>query len=334
MMWRSLRAKDLATCLNLEPGHLGAELVGPDCAVDAWRHLIRSCSFQSAVIESDPAFAGRHVVAFGASVFVSRLFAGEEIRNPRPGLNARIIASLASGRSVVLNQDELRSANTEGGLDLVVLYGNWRRTGLDLESISEAQVLLACSFLQIYQGFRFNRILVEAINKLEIEYTGAAGIWKTVGDFRELGSRQPDTTWNKDRALFEVTAANAFSVPGSVMAMLFQYRAPVLRLPDSDQRLLMAALTGLTDQELVHSLNIPLSAVKKRWRSLFERASAHRDLFPELSGGFAESGRGRQKRQHVLAYVRDHPEELRPFQPGDRHRKRTPIRSQRGYDLA
>jgi hypothetical protein len=51
------------------------------------------------------------------------------------------------------------------------------------------------------------------------------------------------------------------------------------------------------------------------WLSVFERTiHAHPELFPEArfqTNGVARSG---QKRHHVLAYVRAHPEELRPFQ--------------------
>jgi hypothetical protein len=98
--------------------------------------------------------------------------------------------------------------------------------------------------------------------------------------------------------------------------------AQVLGLQDADQQLLTTALTGLTDEELARSLKLPLPAVKKRWRSLFERASAHPSLFPDMCDGLEDGGRGRQKRQFVLAYVREHPEELRPFQSTDRQRER------------
>jgi DNA-binding CsgD family transcriptional regulator len=97
------------------------------------------------------------------------------------------------------------------------------------------------------------------------------------------------------------------------MMLLFQYREPVLRLRETEQDLLIAALTGLTDEELAIRLNLGLPSVKKLWRSLFERASARPNLFPQMHDGLNGSGRGRQKRQFILNYVRDHPEELRPF---------------------
>jgi hypothetical protein len=145
MIWRGLRDEDLTACLSVDPARIGTELVGYGRAIDAWKELMGSCSFQSAVIEADPPIAGHRIVAFGASAFVSRAFAGEEISNPRPGLNARIIASVAGHKSVVLNQAQLRSANTEEGLDLVVLCPKWRKGILTTGQIAEAQMQLAAS---------------------------------------------------------------------------------------------------------------------------------------------------------------------------------------------
>jgi len=59
------------------------------------------------------------------------------------------------------------------------------------------------------------------------------------------------------------------------------------------QRLLVAALRGLTDDELSDDLMVSHSAVKNAWRSIYAR--------------------GKQKRQRLLAYLRERPEELRPF---------------------
>jgi len=328
MIWRDLRDEDLISCLNVDPSRIGAELAGYDRAIEAWKHIIGSCSFQSAVIEAEPPVAGRRIVAFGASVFVTRAFADDEISNPRPGLNARIIASVAAGQSVVLSDDQLRRANTDSGLDLVVLYPQWRKGILSVEQISEVKTLLASAFLEAHRGFRLNRFITESLDEVERRsYAEASGTFRTVSDFAGFYAEHPDTIWTTGRSLAVVTREEAFCVPWHIVAILFQYREPVLGLADSDQRLLIAALNGLTDEELAHSLNMPLSAVKKRWRSLFERASAHPHLFPELSDGIFDPGRGWKKRQYILTYVREHPEELRPFHHGDRRRKPIPVRS-------
>jgi len=315
MIWRAIGDGDLAACLSVDPARTGEELVGHDRAIDVWSNLMQSCSFNAAVIEADPPIAGHRIVAFGASVFVSRAFAEEEISNPRPGLNARIIASVDSGQPAVLNKAQLRSANTKDGLDLVILYPTWRKGLLNRQQISEAQMLLASSFLQDHLGFRLNRLITEMLDDEERQsYAEATGVWRTVSDFGEFYSQHPNTHWNRGRSLAVITRTEAFRVPGHIIAMLFQYCEPTLGLREADQHLLSAALTGQTDEELAHSLGTRLPAVKKRWRSLFELASDYANLFPDMGDGSEDAGRGRQKRQFILQYVREHPEELRPFE--------------------
>lgn len=276
MIWRGLREEDLAECLSLDVARIGVETVGHDRAIGVWRNLMRSRSFNAAVIEADPPIGCHRIVGFGASVFVSRTFAEAEISNPRPGLNARIIDSIDAGQPVVLSEAQLRSANAAGGLDLVILYPKWREGVLSVEQTAEAQMQLAVSFLHLHQGFRFHRLFTEALNQSEREsYSEAAGSWQTVSDFREFYAEYPDTHYNQGRSLFVTTRQDALRVPGRIVSMLFlQYREPVLQLRDGDQRLLTAALTGLTDEDLARSLKVALPAVKRRWRSLFERASS------------------------------------------------------------
>jgi hypothetical protein len=314
MIWREPRDDELISCLGVDSARMGAEIVGHDRAKAAWKQLAASRSFHSALVETGMPIGGHRIVAFGASVFVSRLFADEEVVNPRPGLNARIIGSIVSGHPVVLNQAELRAANTEGGLDLVVLCGHWRKGILGAKEISEVQMLLASAFLDAHRGFRFNRLLTENLDEVERRsYAEASGTWRIISDFRDFHLKYPGTPWSRDRSLAVITAEEAFKVPGHITQMLFQYHEPVLRLQDANQQLLTSALTGLTDEELARSLKLPLSAIKKRWRSLFEKASAHPSLFPDMCDGLGDAGRGRQKRQFILTYVREHPEELRPF---------------------
>jgi DNA-binding NarL/FixJ family response regulator len=323
MFWHPLRDEDLISCLDIDPRRVGAELIGKDRAIEAWKALMRSCAFRSSVIKSEQPIQGNRIVGFGAAVFVSSAFVDEEVCDPRPGLNTRIITSVDSGDSVVLNKVALRRANTKGGLDLVVLYPQWRKDVLSAGQVSEVQTLLASSFLERHRGFRLNRLVTEVLDLSERRsYVEPTGVWRVTSEFSEFYSRQQNVTWNRERCLAVITRQEAFRVPGHITSILFQYNEPSLGLSDVDQRLLEAGLTGLTDEELAHALNTGLATVKKRWRSIFERVAARSDLFPDLSGGLDDVGRGRQKRHYILSYVREHPEELRPF--GARNRADRP----------
>jgi hypothetical protein len=78
------------------------------------------------------------------------------------------------------------------------------------------------------------------------------------------------------------------------------------------QALLVAALDGKTDAELSEALDLSVEAVKKRWVSLFARVE---QFMPDIleSMDVDSTRRGPQKRHRVVAYVRRHPEELRPY---------------------
>jgi hypothetical protein len=93
---------------------------------------------------------------------------------------------------------------------------------------------------------------------------------------------------------------------------MYRYEEPLLRLRPGEQTLLAAALDGKTDAELSADLGLSIEAIKKRWISVFARID---EFKPEILSG-TEAGsdrRGPQKRHRVVAYVRSHPEELRPY---------------------
>ena len=61
-------------------------------------------------------------------------------------------------------------------------------------------------------------------------------------------------------------------------------------------------------------LRVSLPTIKKTWLSIYSRVD---DRIPDLIAGIEQSGlrngrRGREKRRNLLAYLRNHPEELRP----------------------
>ncbi|MBV8841474.1 MAG: hypothetical protein JO307_01575 [Bryobacterales bacterium] len=308
---RDLRAEDLLECLSINPGRIGDELVGRARAIEIWRSLVRSPSFSSTVIEAARPSAGHRIVGFGSGVFVSRAFALAELSDPRPGINSRILAGIDSGPSVILNEAQLRAGNTRGGLDMVVLHASLRHNVLSPQDVSEVASAMAARFMEQHLGYRIDRLMLETVCAEEAARLAAMYIWRPVRKF--------DETEPPARCLWVITREEALSVAGSVVNPLFHHREPVLRLRDADQHLLLSALSGLTDQELSSNLGLSLTAVKKRWISIFERTIDVRpDLFPDLDrpdlDGSDGQKRGRQKRHHVLAYVRSHPEELRPFE--------------------
>src|SRR5262249_37850781 len=150
------RPQDLLDCVDVHPAHVGDEIVGRPRALAAWGQLISSIGFHSAIIEDDEAPAGRKINGFGASVFRFRAFVDCEIADPRPGLNSRIIASVAGSQSVVLSDAEIRAGNTKDGLDVAILYGTWRPDIVKWDLVNSISTLMAAAFLENYAGYRLN----------------------------------------------------------------------------------------------------------------------------------------------------------------------------------
>ena len=301
MYWRPIREADLFSCLELQPACLGEQIVGRGVALRVWKAFLNDPSFHGTVIESEVPIAGHKLVGCGMGVFVTAAFADREVEEPRPGLNSRIIASVACGRTVVLSPAEIGSGNAHSGLDFVNMYGTWRDGVLNADQLAEVHALLGTSFVEHFAGYRFNRVLKEAIGALRIALARATGTYRLRAEFHETES-----------ALAVVTRESALAAPYSVAAALYRYQAPVLRLRPAEQKLLSAALSGKTDAELSVELGLSIEAAKKRWLSIFARAD---QFMPELLRQTEADGDGRgpQKRHRVLAYIRTHPEELRPF---------------------
>jgi DNA-binding CsgD family transcriptional regulator len=302
---RDFREEDLLPCLNVDQRRIGDSIVGRTRAILMWRRLLRCHSFKGVVFESDRPSSEHRIIGFGCAVFVSPEFAAAELASPHPGLNDRLIASMESGfSSVVLPDAKLRALNTHGTLDLVVLYANWLDSVANGPQRSEIQMAFAQNMLEVFSGYRLGTVLCEEIGEVIRNFREATRAWRLVKEFT-----------GQNRGLICLTRDDALSVAGSAYAGLFLYRAPTLQLRDEDKQLLIAARNGATDSELAEALNLSVEAVKKRWRSIFDRIALKRpDLIPDSHREPISETRGPQKRHIVVAYVRDHPEELRPFE--------------------
>ena len=75
-------------------------------------------------------------------------------------------------------------------------------------------------------------------------------------------------------------------------------------------------MLNYTDAQIAVQLGVSLDAVKKSWRSIYQRID---DLAPRMFGDAAmpphDGHRSVEKRRHLLEYLRTHLEELRPTNP-------------------
>ena len=300
MDWREVGSEDLVECLEIEPRVWGDEILGRQRALEMWKTLTRSLACNSAVVETGGA-KKKKKVGFGCSVFVTPEFMDRELKSPRPGINGRILASAVRGEPVVRAESSFGDPND--ALDVVVMSCNYRYDAMNAEETMQAEMALPTAFAEAHLGYRLNRILVETVTERQRRVHESAGVWRTVMEYPECGR-----TW------LLLTRAEALTVSGSVAGPLFDYHEPALGLRPAERQLLAEALKGGTDKELAMKLNLSLPTVKKRWASLFDRiAEVRPDLLPEGERREPVESRGPQKRHRILAYVRAHPEEVRPY---------------------
>ena len=298
--WRPATWNDIEPCLAIQPSNRGDACSDVKSALESWKRLFEAPFSSSIVLESSPAIQGYGLIGFGSAVLVSTRFTDAEVAHPRPDITSRIMASLHSGASVLASWDEIARANAGDGVDVVIVYVAWRDNILSPAERHDVEELFPTSFADNFAGFRIRRIVVETTSEPVTHFHRRSLEYQVIAEFSDIG-----------RVIHLMTEESATVLPGSFGNVIFKAYQPVLRLRNSDQQLLLAALKGATDNELAVQLGITLSAVKARWRSTIARIE---EVMPDLVIDTEyRKGRGAQKRHRVLAYLRTHMEELRPY---------------------
>jgi hypothetical protein len=311
--WRKTRPTDLPHCLRFHPQKNGAETIGAARSAKAWRQLLEATHATRSALVEMRTNGSTEIVGFGLASFVKKKFAEAEVRNPRPGLNSRIIESVASGNSVICTYSEVREANTCGALQQVILETAWK-TSLPPLLVGEVRVVLGTAYQSLFAGYRFSRILTELVGPQDLA-TRDEGLreFRVVAKFKSALCKKPNSAPNPESMLLEVTLDCIRNQPHSIAAGLFMHHAaPQFGLTRGEQELLEYALEGAGDLDLAKSLFVTVPAIKRRWSSIFARVGSIR---PDVCPVDGEGTRGLQKRQHILTHLRSHPEELRPFNP-------------------
>lgn len=312
-----MRLRDIPECGRIVASHptlgprYGAEIANV-CAV--WRRLFANeWYFTSAVFEEVEGTRVR-VLGAGLAAFVSDDFLQEAKNPPSFWLGPEISKRVTRGDSPLLTEKQVAEANSRDGLNLFVL-----QSGLNPEHFGrpEAHVVGATAFVEDHRGFRLKETFAQAESADHL-----AGLLKFgtlilgATEEKDLGSDQARLQQIvQEPHLVGLNRETVARQRGSWLASLFAYKAPRLAFSRSEQQLLIAAMRGKTDEELSNSLCISLSAVKKRWRAIYARVTEQLpELIPhQLFEDTLPLDRGKEKRRPLLAYLREHPEELRPI---------------------
>jgi DNA-binding CsgD family transcriptional regulator len=313
-----MRPEDVDRCVEIVAAH---PVIGARYGADiedlgrAWRHLLGSAAVSNNVFERVDGNRAT-IVGAGFAVFVRDEFMCEIKTPPLRWIGPELAQRVAGKESPVLTDDEVRDANSGAGLSELV----WEGMGTpEFAHSMDFYHAMVNSYVEVHRGFLLKEMIAaqaESVERLLSVVESGGLYWNPAQQCYETTSSEPPEIFAARPHLVGITRELANARPGSWISTLFAYRPPRFGFSRGEQQLLMTALKSLygTDQELAGALHLSVPTVKKTWGSIYRRvAGCDPELVPDPA--LAESGtheRGREKRRSLLAYVREHPEELRP----------------------
>jgi hypothetical protein len=283
-----------------------------------WRILLLEGPMKLSLVEDRARPRGSRIVSFNAILFVTDEFCSQARSALPPYLGIELTRRFLSNQLPALNHEQIARANAGGGLNAIMCFEGLARDGL---SPRQALVLREKQSEMLHltlRGYRMKEFLVEKIGEENLQWMLDAGARLRLdysSYFRKSGLRKPESSqrpW-----LVGLTKEEALAHPGSNIAGLFIYTPPRFYFNRSQRMLLQYALMGETCETLATSLFLSPSTVKKRWRAIYDRvADVDEELLPpSIAYGAHVSSRGAERRRQLLNYLRQHLEELRPFEP-------------------
>lgn len=313
---RIMQPKDVDPCVEVIAAHPAIAKRYGDAIEDlrpAWLHLL-SCEAAKMFVFEDVDGGDARIWGIGVSVFVSDDFLRELKTPPLFWIGPELAKRVACGKNPVLSDRQVQEENSRGGLNLVVWEGCLRPE--DIGRIDATSAMMAV-FIEQHCGY----LLKEAVaaqaaggDHFQMLLNSGALLWSPErGNYLGFGVGNPDEIAGRPHVL-GLTRELALKQHGVWVANLFVYNQPKFCFSRGEQRLLLAARRGTTDEVLANELATSLPTVKKMWLSIYRRATATMpEVMPtDLSASAWIAGRGKEKRRGLLTYLREHPEELRP----------------------
>ncbi len=313
---RAMQPKDVAECAGIIAAH---PVIGPryGSAISdlgpAWLRLL-GCEAMNAIVIEEVDGSRATICFVGVSVFVGDEFVRKLKTPPQIWYGPELAGRIVRGDSPLLSDRQVREANSNGGLNSITWEGCIRP---GFESHAELHRKIVSVFIQEHRGYLCKEAIssqIESVERLQWVFKTGGLLWDTEqGRYIESLEKHPKEILSEPH-IIGITREIEHNRPGTWVGALFDYHPPKLGFSQGEQRLLLSALRGGTDQELSELLGVSVSTVKNTWRSIYNRAaSCLPELFLDQSQGDARiSERGKEKKRPLLSYLRDHPEELRP----------------------
>ena len=277
-----------------------------DRAEEECRRVVREPFAHSAVATRRPPGGPERIVGVVNGVLLREGFARAVLRSETPYFHNRVRD--ARDRPFP-DAREVGLANAGEGQEMFLAHVAFDPSLSDDEFV-RARLLLASRFAEGFAGNRVRGILVETVGR-ENTVMATSGGFEVVTNYpawrRAHGVEERDGPY-----LLRIDLEGAMAAQTLHLARLLHYRPPRFRFPSGGRELLRLAAQGLADAQIAELPGMSAASVASGWTRLLRHALR---AVPDLAAAYPPSVKSRE-RLALLAYVRDHPEELWPYGPG------------------
>lgn len=202
------------------------------------------------------------------------------------------------GQSPFFSPKQVAIENAQGTLHLLNFLGNFNVTDLSEEELSTFYSVNNEAYRFFHFGYNYQAMWFEVFEP------------HRTAELQTQGMHTDKQTLLADgdiATLFRLTAEDALADPYRRFCTLFFPPKPCFQFSSGEQMLLESALMERSDVEVTERLHLSIDAVKKRWRSIYQKVDM---VAPEV---LCDAQSGSARRRSLLHYLKHHLEELRPY---------------------
>lgn len=209
-----------------------------------------------------------------------------------------IFAAVLRGEAPFLTPKQVATENARGTLNLMNFLGSWDVSDLSGAELSNFWTVNNEGYRFFHFGYNYKVMWFEVFEPPRAAELLTQGMHIS----REVPLADGETA-----TLFRLTAEEAQANPYRRFCTLFFPPKPYFQFSSGEQRLLEYALLDYSDEDATKTLHLSPDAVKKRWRSIYQKVDmTHPELLSRAKSGTA-------RRRALLRYLKHHLEELRPY---------------------
>jgi hypothetical protein len=315
LITRPAFASDLAECQHCLRDGFAYDAPARARLVSMWSALLRTGAGSAALIEDVAAPPGRRVRWFCFKAFVPDAYLHWLHTAAPPLIGLGLSREYARGCNPLLSHDEVKSANSGCGLNMVCFHSGAPESTTVRDFMEKAGACLMEFRTYFCTGFRLKSYSVEVYDAYTHAWAEASGL-RLRNDYARHRAPATGPAAGREARLYGISATEGHGAAGTLGELLFSYAPPCFGFTRAQRDILTLALTtGDTDEQIADRLAVARVTVKKVWSGAYQRVeSASPSFFGKADGG-AGVRRGREKRRWLLTYLRHHMEELRPHRP-------------------